>query len=55
MHFFIRAQDEAARNRARLETDADTLAAVVEVGKRMRKEVVVIKEAPGFITAASTP
>jgi len=34
-----------------LETDADTLAAVVEVGKRMRKEVVVIKEAPGFITS----
>jgi 3-hydroxybutyryl-CoA dehydrogenase len=32
-------------------TDADTLAAVVEVGKRMRKEVVVIKEAPGFITS----
>lgn len=27
-----------------LETDDDTLAAVVEVGKRMRKEVVVIKE-----------
>jgi len=34
-----------------LETDDDTLAAVVEVGKRMRKEVVVIKESPGFITS----
>jgi 3-hydroxybutyryl-CoA dehydrogenase len=29
-----------------LETDDDTLAAVVEVGKRMSKEVLVIKEAP---------
>jgi 3-hydroxybutyryl-CoA dehydrogenase len=29
-----------------LETDGDTLAAVVEVGKRMGKEVLVIKEAP---------
>ena len=34
-----------------LETDADTLAAVVEVGKRMGREVVVIKEAPGFIAS----
>jgi 3-hydroxybutyryl-CoA dehydrogenase len=32
-----------------LETDDDTLAAVVEVGKRMGKEIVVLKEAPGFI------
>jgi len=32
-----------------LETDDDTLAAVVEVGKRMGKDVVVIKEAGGFI------
>jgi 3-hydroxybutyryl-CoA dehydrogenase len=31
-----------------LETDAGTLAAAVEVGKRMGKEVVVIQEAPGF-------
>jgi 3-hydroxybutyryl-CoA dehydrogenase len=30
-----------------LETDDDTLAAVVEVGKRMGKEVLVIKEATG--------
>ena len=34
-----------------LETDADTLATVVEVGRRMKKEVVVIKESPGFITS----
>ena len=34
-----------------LETDDDTLAAVVEVGKRMRKEVVVIKEAPDSIAS----
>ena len=33
------------------ETDDDTLAAAVEVGKRMGKEVVVIKESPGFITS----
>src|ERR1700689_4245789 len=33
-----------------LETDDDTLSTAVEVGKRMGKEVVVIKEAPGFIT-----
>ena len=34
-----------------LETDEDTLAAAVEVGRRMGKDVVVIKEAPGFITS----
>src|SRR5580658_7656019 len=34
-----------------LETDEDTLATAVEVGRRMRKEVVVIKESPGFITS----
>jgi 3-hydroxybutyryl-CoA dehydrogenase len=34
-----------------LETDDDTLAAVVEVGKRMGKEVVVIKEVPGVIAS----
>src|SRR6202046_1425434 len=34
-----------------LETDDDTLATAVEVGKRMKKEVVVIKESPGFITS----
>ena len=34
-----------------LETDEETLATAVEVGKRMGKEVVVIKESPGFITS----
>jgi 3-hydroxybutyryl-CoA dehydrogenase len=34
-----------------LETDDDTLATAVDVGKRMGKEVVVIKESPGFITS----
>ncbi len=33
-----------------LETDEDTVAAAAEVGKRMGKEAVVIREAPGFIT-----
>ncbi len=37
-----------------LETDDDTLAAVIEVGKRMGKEVVVIKELVSS-PAASTP
>jgi len=34
-----------------LETDDGTLATAVEVGHRMGKEVVVIKESPGFITS----
>ncbi len=34
-----------------LETDDDTLATAVEVGKRIGKEVVVIKESPGFSTS----
>lgn len=34
-----------------LETDDETIAAVEEVGRRMGKEVVVIKESPGFITS----
>jgi 3-hydroxybutyryl-CoA dehydrogenase len=34
-----------------VETDDDTLATVVEVGKRMRKEVAVIQEAPGFVSS----
>lgn len=38
-----------------LETDDDTLAAVVEVGRRMGKEVVVIHEAPAASPVASTP
>jgi len=48
MHFFnpVQAMKVLEIERA-LETDDDTLAAVVEVGKRMGKEVVVIQEAPG--------
>jgi 3-hydroxybutyryl-CoA dehydrogenase len=33
------------------QTDDETIAASVEVGKRMGKEIVVIKESPGFITS----
>jgi 3-hydroxybutyryl-CoA dehydrogenase len=52
MHFFNPVHKMKLLEIVRaLETDADTLAAVVEVGKRMRKEVVVVKEAPGFITS----
>lgn len=36
-----------------LETDDDTLAAVVEVAKRMSKEVAVIKEVPASSTAST--
>ena len=52
MHFFNPVHKmkllEVVRS---LETDDDTLATAVEVGQRMGKEVVVIKEAPGFITS----
>ena len=34
-----------------LETDEETLAASAEVGRRMGKEVVIIRESPGFITS----
>ncbi|HSZ61538.1 MAG TPA: 3-hydroxyacyl-CoA dehydrogenase NAD-binding domain-containing protein [Terriglobales bacterium] len=52
MHFFNPVHKMKLLEIVRaLETDADTLAAVVEVGKRMRKEVVVIRESPGFITS----
>jgi 3-hydroxybutyryl-CoA dehydrogenase len=52
MHFFNPVHKMKLLEIVRaLETDKETLAAVVEVGKRMRKEVVVIKEAPGFITS----
>jgi 3-hydroxybutyryl-CoA dehydrogenase len=34
-----------------VETDDETIAAVSAVGRRMAKEVVVIKESPGFITS----
>ncbi|MFY9562006.1 MAG: 3-hydroxyacyl-CoA dehydrogenase NAD-binding domain-containing protein [Terriglobales bacterium] len=52
MHFFNPVHKMKLLEVVRaLETDADTLATAVEVGKRMGKEVVVIKEAPGFITS----
>ena len=52
MHFFNPVHKMKLLEIVRaLETDDDTLAAAVEVGRRMKKEVVVIKEAPGFITS----
>src|ERR1700680_3558145 len=52
MHFFNPVHKMKLLEVVRaLETDEDTLASAVEVGKRMRKEVVVIKESPGFITS----
>jgi len=52
MHFFNPVHKMKLLEIVRaLETDDETLAAAVEVGKRMGKEVVVIREAPGFITS----
>jgi 3-hydroxybutyryl-CoA dehydrogenase len=52
MHFFNPVHKMKLLEVVRaLETDAETLAAAVNVGKRMGKEVVVVKEAPGFITS----
>ena len=34
-----------------LETDASTVATAAEVGRRMKKDTVVIRESPGFITS----
>ena len=52
MHFFNPVHKMKLLEVVRaLETDDDTLVTVAEVGKRMGKEVVVIKEAPGFITS----
>jgi 3-hydroxybutyryl-CoA dehydrogenase len=52
MHFFNPVHKMKLLEVVRaLETDPDTLATAAEVGKRMGKEVVVIKEAPGFITS----
>src|ERR1700731_3491676 len=49
MHFFNPVHKMKLLEVVRgLETDEDTLATAVEVGKRMSKEVVVIKESPGF-------
>jgi 3-hydroxybutyryl-CoA dehydrogenase len=52
MHFFNPVHKMKLLEVVRaLETDAETLSTVVEVGRRMKKEVVVIKESPGFITS----
>jgi 3-hydroxybutyryl-CoA dehydrogenase len=52
MHFFNPVHKMKLLEVVRaLETDAETLAAAVDLGKRMGKEVVVVKEAPGFITS----
>lgn len=52
MHFFNPVHKMKLLEVVRaLETDEDTLAAAVEVGRRMGKEVVVIRESPGFITS----
>src|SRR3954471_2773590 len=52
MHFFNPVHKMKLLEIVRaLETDDETLDAAKEVGRRMGKEVVVIKEAPGFITS----
>ena len=52
MHFFNPVHKMKLLEIVRaLETDDETLATAVEVGKRMGKEVVVVKESPGFITS----
>ena len=52
MHFFNPVHKMKLLEVVRaLETDDDTLNSAVDVGKRMGKEVVVIKESPGFITS----
>jgi 3-hydroxybutyryl-CoA dehydrogenase len=52
MHFFNPVHKMKLLEVVRgLETDDHTIATVAEVGKRMGKEVVVIKESPGFITS----
>lgn len=52
MHFFNPVHKMKLLEIVRaLETDDDTLVTAAEVGKRMGKEVVIIKESPGFITS----
>jgi 3-hydroxybutyryl-CoA dehydrogenase len=52
MHFFNPVHKMKLLEVVRaLETDDDTLATAVEVGRRIGKEVVVVKESPGFITS----
>jgi len=52
MHFFNPVHKMKLLEVVRaLETDEDTLATAIAVGQRMGKEVVVVKESPGFITS----
>jgi 3-hydroxybutyryl-CoA dehydrogenase len=52
MHFFNPVHNMKLIEVVRAaETDDETIAAAQEVGRRMGKEVVVIKESPGFITS----
>ncbi len=52
MHFFNPVHKMKLLEVVRaLETDEDTIATAVDVGRRMGKEVVVIRESPGFITS----
>jgi 3-hydroxybutyryl-CoA dehydrogenase len=52
MHFFNPVHKMKLLEVVRaLETDEQTLAAAVAVGKRMGKEVIVVKESPGFVTS----
>ena len=52
MHFFNPVHKMKLLEIVRaLETDGETLATASEVGRRMGKDVVVIKESPGFITS----
>jgi 3-hydroxybutyryl-CoA dehydrogenase len=52
MHFFNPVHKMKLLEIVRaLETDDDTLETAVHVGRRMGKEVVVIKESPGFVTS----
>src|SRR5690348_6065063 len=52
MHFFNPVHKMKLLEVVRaLEADDETIIAVTEVGRRMGKEVVVIKESPGFITS----
>jgi 3-hydroxybutyryl-CoA dehydrogenase len=52
MHFFNPVHKMKLLEVVRaLETDHETISAAAEVGRRMGKEVVVIRESPGFITS----
>jgi len=52
MHFFNPVHKMKLLEIVRaLETDDDAVAAATEVGRRMGKDVVVVKESPGFITS----